>query len=238
MRPIVFETAESLAEAGAERIAQLAAASIRARGLFSLALAGGKTPLPVYERLARPPHAEAVDWRRVHVFWSDERCLRPNDTGSNAKAAQAAWLDHVPVPHEQIHRIEGERRPLEAADAYEIIVRELLGPEGRLDLLLLGMGADGHTASLFPWHQALQETKRWVLPVHVPAEPPWRITMTLPIIHRAKHRLFLVTGTAKAEALQRVMKGDPLPARLAGSGSETQVSASTWFVDRAAFPSG
>ena len=234
MRPIVYETAESLVDAAANRIAALAAEAIQGRGRFSIALAGGRTPLPVYERLARSPHAEAVDWHHVHVFWSDERCVPLGDSRSNARAATEAWLDRVGIPEAQIHRIEGEQPPFEGADAYETALREFLGPGGALDLILLGMGDDGHTASLFPRHQALQETQRWILPVHVPAEPPWRITMTLPIIHRARHRLFMVTGASKAEALQHVITGAPLPAGLASHGPRMKSGSSTWFVDRAA----
>ena len=238
MKPIVFESADLLAEAVAERIAKLVRGSVRENGRFSIALAGGRTPRPVYERLAKPPHVEAIDWARIHVFWSDERCVPVEDPRNNAGSAKMAWLDHVPIPRKQIHRIEGERPPLDAADAYESALREHLGPEGQLDLILLGMGEDGHTASLFPRHQALQETDRWILPVHVTAEPPWRITMTLPLMHRARNRFFLVTGASKADALRRVAAGEPLPAGLAAHGGDSESGPSAWFVDRAALQTG
>ena len=234
MKPTVFETADLLAEAVAERIAAIAQVSVQENGRFSIALAGGRTPRLVYEGLARPPYAQTIDWARFHVFWSDERCVPEEDPDSNAGSAKSAWLDHVPIPQEQIHRIEGERSPLDAADAYEIVLREHLGSDGRLDLVLLGMGTDGHTASLFPRHQALLETDRWILPVHVTAEPAWRVTMTLPLIHRARNRFFLVTGASKADVLHRVMRGERLPAGLAGHESPMKSGSSTWFVDRAA----
>jgi 6-phosphogluconolactonase len=209
-----FETQEALYDRAAERVAEIGTEAIRDRGRFLVALSGGETPLPVYERLASLPYARRPDWSAVDVFWTDERCVPASDARSNVRAAQEALLDQVSIPADRIHRIDGERRPLDAADAYELVLREVLGKEGRLDLILLGMGADGHTASLFPRHQALTEADRWVVPVHASADPPWRVTMTLPLINAARHVLFLVTGTEKAHAVRDLEVGKSLPASM------------------------
>ncbi len=214
MTIVRIEAREDLYDDASNRFARIGAEAIRDRGRFLVALSGGETPRPVYERLASPPHARRLDWSAVEVFSVDERCVPLTDERSNYRMAREAFLDRVTIPANRIHRIKGEIDPLAAADAYELTLREVLGGEGRLDLILLGMGADGHTASLFPKHQALTETDRWVVPVHVPADPPWRVTMTLPLINTARHILFLVTGKEKATAVRDLQEGEPLPASM------------------------
>lgn len=211
MKRIEFTEGDALYDRAVRGFEILAGEAVRRRGRFLVALSGGSTPIPLYERLTR---SRVVDWESVHLFWSDERCVPSDDLASNYGATRSALLDRVPVPIEQIHRIEGEQPPLEAADAYEILARGTLGEAGRFDLVLLGIGADGHVASLFPRHQALTETERWILPVHVPAEPAWRITMTLPLINAARNVQFLVVGREKANALYRIERGEDLPAVL------------------------
>ena len=207
-----FETTEALYDHAAGLFVRIGAGAIEARGRFLVALSGGQTPRPLYERLGSP--AYSLDWQKVGVFWADERSVPPTDPRSNYRAAREVLLDRVSVPPDQIHRVEGELDPLAAADAYEVELHRVFGADGRLDLILLGIGADGHTASLFPRHQALTETERWVVPVHTSAEPPWRVTMTLPLINNARHVLFLATGTEKAAAVRDVVDGKPLPASL------------------------
>jgi len=214
MTIVRFEARDDLYDDAAERLARISAEAIRDRGRFLVALSGGETPRPLLERLASPACAKRLDWSVVDVFWVDERCVAPTDERSSVRAAQEALLDRVAIPADRIHRIAGEIDPLAAADAYELTLREVLGKEGRLDLILLGIGADGHTASLFPRHQALTETGRWVVPVHAPADPPWRVTMTVPLINAARHVLFLVTGKEKATAVRDLQKGEPLPASM------------------------
>lgn len=209
MKTIAFPEIDALYDHAARGFETLAREAARLRGRFLVALSGGSAPIPLYERLT---HSKAIDWESVHVFWSDERCVPPDDPASNYAATRSALLCHIPIPLEQIHRIEGEKPPLEAADAYEILVRQTLGETGRFDLVLLGVGADGHTASLFPRHQALSETRRWILPVHVSAEPAWRITMTFPLINAARHVQFLVAGSEKSDAVSRIERGDDIPA--------------------------
>ncbi len=210
MTSIRFRTIDELYDAAVDTFERLAEAAIRARRRFTVALSGGATPIPLFDRLAARP--TAIAWESVCVFWSDERCVAPDDARSNVRLAQQHLLDRVPVLTGNVHRIEAERPPLEAADAYEIVVRRTLAGGGRLDLLLLGIGADGHTASLFPRHQALSEADRWILPVHVPADPPWRITMTLPLINAARNILVLAVGDDKLAALKQIERGEDLPA--------------------------
>jgi len=211
MRLVRFEDPNALYDRAAAQIERLCAAAVRERSAFHLALSGGRTPHPVYCRLAS---SSALDWGRVHIYWSDERCVPPTDDRSNYRAAFEALLRQVSIPTGNVHRIVGEAVPVDAADGYEVVLHDRLGPEGRLDLILLGIGADGHTASLFPRDQALAESDRWVVPVHTSARPPWRVTMTLRLINAARNVLFLATGSEKAEAVRSVIAGKPLPAAL------------------------
>lgn len=211
---LCYPDTASLARAAAGQFVTLAAETIAARGRFLVALAGGATPRAAYELLAREELAAGVDWPHVHVFWGDERCVPPDHPASNYGMARAVLLDQVPIPDDNVHRIAGELYPHAAAVAYQRELEETLGEQGRFDLILLGLGADGHTASLFPNTTALWERERWVLPVYVEKLSAWRVTLTLPIINTARHVVFLVSGAGKAEALARVRAGEPLPAGL------------------------
>lgn len=235
--------ADALADAAAERIVALAAAAIGARGRFVLALSGGSTPRETYQRLGAPPLSARVPWARVHVVWGDERSVPPDDAASNYAMARRALLDRVPIPATQVHRIEGELDPALAAARYEAALRQLLGtPQGPprrgpgavIDLVLLGLGEDGHTASLFPGSAALGETGRWVVPVQAPVVPTSRVTLTPPVITAADEILFLVSGATKAGILGRVLDPAPrapeVPARsVARAGNRVR-----WLVDAAA----
>ena len=216
-----FDRPEELFEAAVDRFVETATKAIRARGRFVLALSGGSTPVPVYGRLAGRGD---IDGAGTHVFWSDERCVAPEDPMSNFAAAKVALLDRIDIPDSHVHRIAGERPPNEAADAYEREVREVV-PDGRFDLILLGMGLDGHTASLFPEHPALLEAKRWFLAVHAPARPPWRVTMTLPLIERGRHVLFLLVGREKTRVFRRIEDDARAPAALVRPSDGTI----TWY---------
>jgi 6-phosphogluconolactonase len=211
MKLVRFDTREALFAHAADRFVRIGIEAIRERGRYLVALSGGETPRPLYERLAA---SSELDWAAVDVFWADERSVPPTDPRSNYRSARETLLDRVPIPADRIHRIAGELDPLAAADAYEVELRSVLGAGGRFDLILLGMGADGHTASLFPRHQALTETERWIVPVHASAEPPWRVTMTLPLINAARHVLFLAAGAEKATAVRDLVDGKPLPAAM------------------------
>lgn len=195
----------------AETMAVRAAESIRERGRFVVALSGGSTPLSLFELLASPPFASKIDWRHVHICWGDERSVPPDDARSNYRMACDALLDHVPIPEAHIHRMRGEDVPERAAAAYEAELRALFdGSEAydefpSLDLILLGLGTDGHTASLFPSGSALREQSRWVVADYVESVSMWRITLTLPLINASRYVLFLVAGAEKADVVQRIL---------------------------------
>jgi 6-phosphogluconolactonase len=210
----VYPDAATLARAAAERFVTLATEAVAAQGQFVVALAGGSTPQATYALLATEEWATRVDWSRVHVLWGDERCVPPGHAESNYRMAREALLDQVPIPADHVHRIRGELPPHQAATAYEAELRAVLGAGGRFDLILLGMGADGHTASLFPNTTAVEEREQTVVAVYVERLQAWRVTLTLPAINDARHALFLVSGSTKADALSRVRAGEPLPAAL------------------------
>lgn len=208
--------------AAADRVVGLAARAIARRGRFHWALAGGSTPAALYRLLASEPYLGRVDWSRVSFYWGDERCVPSDHPDSNYRMARHALLDRVAAPAENVHRIPGELPPALAAERYEAELEAAFGtrtgqapPE--LDLILLGMGADGHTASLFPGSPALAETRRWVVANAVEALGVTRLTLTLPVINAAAHAIFLVAGADKAERLEQVLSGRstaPLPAEL------------------------
>ena len=232
----VFSTPAALADHAAERFAQLAYAAVSERGRFSVALSGGSTPRALHAHLAAAPLREAVAWDRVHVFWGDERCVPPDHPDSNYRMARETLLDHVPIPATQVHRMPGELPPAEAAAAYEADLRRFFGGADwpGFDLVLLGLGDDGHTASLFPGTPALAETQRWVVANRVEKLATWRITLTAPAINQAGQVMFLVAGAGKAERLREVLRGphrpDALPAQLVQPVS----GQADWFVDLAA----
>src|SRR3990170_208271 len=179
---VVFPDPERLAEAAAERFARVAAEAVGRAGRFTVALAGGSTPRDLYARLAGEPYRSGVPWREIHVFWGDERCAPPDHPESNYRMAAETLLEHVPIPREQIHRMRGEDPDVErAAGDYEGQLRATFrlgaGQLPRLDLVLLGMGADGHTASLFPGSPALREVSRLVVAVYIARLRAYRLTM-------------------------------------------------------------
>ena len=200
-----------------------------------MALSGGATPRRTYELLAAPPLQDQAPWDRVHVFWGDERCVPLNDPRSNARMAQAAWLDHVPIPGDQIHPLDCARDPAAAARQYEAQLREFFaGQPPRLDLVLLGLGDDGHTASLFPGTPVLEERERWAAAVYVAAADLYRVTLTAPLINQAAMVAFLVAGKSKAGVLQEVLHGPRDPARLPAQLIQPQTGELLWLVDLAA----
>ncbi len=205
----VYQTPQDAAEALAAEVSRLSAESIAERGRFTIALSGGSTPAALYALLASPPHAAGIDWPRWHVFWGDERCVPPDHPDSNYGMARRTLLDHVPVPPWQVHRMAGEDDPKRAADAYAATLAETLAPDGRLDLALLGVGDDGHTASLFPNTAALSETERPVTANWVPHLNAHRITLTLPALNRARRVAVLATGADKADAVRRALAPRP-----------------------------
>ena len=205
------------------------------RGRFAVCISGGSTPRRLYQLLARPPYADRMPWGRVHWFWGDERFVPWDHPDSNYRMVRTALLAAAPIPAENIHGIETKGAPADAARGYERVLKtfcgaETLDPERPLfDVLLLGLGPDGHTASLFPGTDVLDERERWVTAV-VGAKPEARITLTYPALESSRHAAFLVAGADKRAMLSRALAGDPaLPAaRL------DPVGDLTWFVDAAA----
>jgi len=226
--------AASLARAAAEHFFTLATAAIAARGQFVVALSGGSTPRVTYVLLASDEFAARVDWSRVHVFWGDERCVPPDHPDSNYRMAREALLDEIPIPTENVHRIRGEWPPDQAATAYQAELEAVLGAGGRFDLILLGMGADGHTASLFPGTAAMHEQTRWVVAHYVDKLSMWRITLTPVVINAAAHVTFIVSGAGKAERLREVLDGPHQPDVLPAQIVRPTDGRLLWLVDAAA----
>jgi 6-phosphogluconolactonase len=232
----VFDDAESVARAAASRVAELARESVDEGGSFTLALSGGTTPRRVYELLAAEEFRGLVGWPNVHVFFGDERMVPPDHAESNFRMASEALLSRVPVPERNVHRIEGVGDAAANASAYESELRGLFGDTDwpRLDLVLLGMGDDGHTASLFPGTAVLEERRAWVAANWVEKLGAWRVTLTAPAVNAARHVLFLVTGAGKAERLREVLTGEHDPTRLPSQLIRPHDGTLEWFVDRAA----
>lgn len=231
----VHPDAESLSRAAAELFAGEARRAVAARGRFAVALSGGDTPRRTYQLLARPPWRDEVPWARVHVFWGDERCVPPEDPRSNERMAREALLDHVPLPSEQIHPIRCPADPRGAAARYESVLRDFFGSNPpRFDLIFLGLGENGHTASLFPDTPVLEEQARWVAEVYVSEQDLYRITLTAPLINRGAMVAFLVTGAGKAEVLRKVLEGPEEPRRLPARLIRPAGGEVRWLVDREA----
>lgn len=232
----VFDDAEAVARAATETFARLASEAVEERGTFSVALSGGTTPRRVYELLASDAYRERVPWSKVHVFFGDERAVPPDHAESNYRMASEALLSHVPVPSENVHRIEGLGDAAANASDYESVMRGFFGEAEwpRFDLVFLGMGDDGHTASLFPNTAALEESRAWVAPNWVEKLQAWRVTLTAPAINAARRIVFLVTGASKAERLREVLDGPHDPARLPSQMIRPRDGALSWYVDRAA----
>lgn len=232
---LIFDTPEKVALAAAERFVANARAAIAEHGLFSVALAGGNTPRRVYELLASDPYKNRIEWSRVHLFFGDERGVPPDHADSNYGMVYKALMSAIEVPPSNVHRIAGERNPEVAAAEYEQALRAFYGQVDwpRFDLALLGMGEDGHTASLFPGSDAVREESKWAVATRIenlqiektrmvnPSRE--RITLTVPVFNHAAHVLFLVTGKGKAERLAEVVSAsndaqivgnDPLPTQL------------------------
>ncbi len=209
----IFKNSEELARSAAELFIELAAAAIEQRGRFAVALAGGSTPRALYERLAERPFAKRVDWTRVHIFWGDERSVPPGHPDSNYWLAHETWLKHLAISPQNIHRICGELKPQEAADRYQSELSNFFSNKQwpDFDLVLLGMGEDGHTASLFPHTAALDEKSRWVTANYVEKLRSWRVTLTPGAINGAKHIAFLVSGRGKKERAHLVIRGKHQP---------------------------
>ena len=235
-----FPDAEAVSRAAAQDLVELAREAIAERGRFCVALSGGSTPRRMYEILSEAPRWAKLDWLRVEFFWGDERGVPAEHPDSNYGVAAAALLDKLGVPADRIHRIHGEMPdPEQAAVLYQdelarVFATPVDGLPPIFDLVLLGMGPDGHTASLFPYSQALTERRRWVVGQTVPRLGKPRITMTLPTLNRAAEVRLLVTGSDKARVLREALTGPREPERLPVQGVVPEAGRLVWLVDRGA----
>jgi 6-phosphogluconolactonase len=231
----IFADPQTLADAAARYVVERAQTAISERGRFSVALSGGSTPRHLHLRLASPPLVDQVDWPRVHVFFGDERCVPPDDERSNFRMAHETLLSKVPIPQTQIHRMRGELPPSEAAEDYTRELKAYFGDEPpRLDLILLGMGDNGHTASLFPGLSAVHEQQRWVVAEYVAEVGMWRVTLTPVVLNLAREDVFLVAGAAKASMLRQVLEGPYAPEALPAQVVRPAPGEVIWMVDAAA----
>ena len=230
-----FTNPETLAAGAAEYICALAKECIADHGQFTLVLSGGSTPEHIFRQLVNESLEHRLDWPKVAIFWGDERCVPPDHKQSNYRMARQTLFDHVPIPSANIHRMACEGDPAAGADTYEgLLRREFPGqPWPQFDLVLLGLGDDGHTASIFPGTAILAEKERWVAPVYVPQLDSWRISLTLPTINAAAQITFLVIGEGKAAIVREILES-PSPDPIYPAQRIRPQTKLIWFLDRAA----
>jgi 6-phosphogluconolactonase len=226
----VMANPTDLINAAAEQFISVARIAIAKRGVFYVALAGGSTPKGLYQMLATSPYTTQIDWARVHLFFGDERCVLPTHDDSNFKMASEAMIDAISIPEENVHRMPTELEPVDVATAYATTMAEVLG-EQPLDLVLLGLGPDGHIASLFPDTSALDVMDRMTTALYVEKFDSWRVTMTYSVINAARQVIVFIAGDAKAEIVKDIttdaVTGLPIQ-RLAPTGDYY------WYMDTAA----
>lgn len=206
-------------------IVKLGKQALAEREVFRLALSGGSTPVPLYALLALPEWRVQLDWTRTHIYFTDERCVPPDHAESNYGMVRRVLLEPIQMPEANVHRMRGEIEPREAAAAYDALLGGV-----PLDVMLLGMGEDGHTASLFPQTAALSETARACVANYVPQLGAWRLTLSAPYINAARHKLFMVSGAEKATALQKVLSETRDPQRYPAQ----LIDGALWLIDAAA----
>ena len=230
----IFKDGEALSNGAAKFIADHIAATLKTAGRYTIALSGGSTPKRLHQILAQSPYKERIDWTKLHIFWGDERAVPFEDSRNNAKMAYDTLLDFVPVPAGQIHVMRTDIPPEQSAAEYEKILHQYFDTTPTsFDLVLLGMGDDGHTLSLFPGQPVIHEEKLWATAFFLKAQDMYRITLTKTIVNKSACVAFLTSGTAKAHALQEVLKGAYNP-DLYPSQVIKPVGELHWFVDEAA----
>ena len=209
---IICRDIGELSRTAAEQWVAQARQAIAARGRCAIALSGGSTPKALYSMLASAEFNLQLPWRQIHLFWGDERCVAPDHAESNFRMVKEALLSKILIPAENVHRLRGEFEPAAAASAYETELRQFFlpspGQSPRFDLILLGLGEDGHTASLFPHSSALNETARWVATTYVEKLDAHRLTLTFPVINNAAQIAFLVAGASKAAIVKEILASE------------------------------
>ena len=230
-----FDDLKQLDGEVAQLFVQVAQDAIAKNGRFIVALTGGSSPIGLYRLLATPPYRDQVQWEQVYVFWGDERWVPLDDERSNARMASETLLAHVPIPKEQVFPMWADGiSPEEFAREYERSLKLHLQRDGRFDLVLLGMGGDGHTASWFPHTGVLHEYDKWVAAYYLHAQDMYRITLTVPLVNRAANVAVVAYGANKADALYEVMRGERNFERYPAQLIDTDGERVTWFVDEAA----
>jgi 6-phosphogluconolactonase len=231
----VFETTEALNKTAAEFIIELSKKSIAERGRFIISLSGGETPKKVYSLLSEPPFKDQIQWKKTFIFWGDERCVPFTDERNNGHQAKSILLDKVDIPLSNIHFIPVNLTPSQAAFEYEKKIKNFFGEEPpRFDLVLLGLGENGHTASLFPGTKVIGEQSEGIREVYVEEEKMFRVTMTAPLINEAYNILFLVTGENKADILKKILTTTYTPDIYPAQLIKPVNGDLFWFADRAA----
>ena len=232
----IFETAEEVARAAADYFVETAEKSISAEGRFSVALAGGSTPRRTYQLLASEEYRNRLPWSQVHIFFGDERSVPATHADSNYRMAEEAMISLLPIPEPNVHRMVGDGDAVANASLYEGELQAFFDGATwpRFNLVLLGMGDDGHTASLFPGTEALNEARAWVVANWVEKFKTYRITLTAPAINHAANIVFLVAGAGKAERLPEVLRGPRNPRQLPSQLIQPVSGSLVWLVDKAA----
>src|SRR3989440_8997059 len=237
MQISIYPDINTLSREAAKFIVRLANEAIVTHGRFTIALSGGSTPRVLYSLLGDEPYCSQIDWVQVDIFWSDERCVPPDSEESNYHLAQQVFLNKIPIPASQVHRMPADQPDRDiASQAYTEEMQRTFGTNGipNFDLIQLGMGPEGHTASLFPHQPSLHEQQRLVMPVSVPKPPPLRLTFTPPLLNAPRHVLFLVTGSEKADAVQAVLEGPYQPEEYPAQIVRPTNGEVTWMLDTAA----
>jgi len=233
----IFKDKKALSQAAAEIFVWEATQAIHARGRFLVNLSGGGTPAGLYHLLADEPFRAQVDWAETFFFWGDERCVPPDDEGSNYHQAHEILLKYVPIPAEHILRVKGELEPGEASDDYAQVLKRFAAPGldwPRFDLVLLGMGEDGHTASLFPGSPVKADSPALAVTGDYQGRPAQRVTLTPPVFNKARTIVFLVTGESKASTLQEVLRGTQKPEVFPAQRIQPTDGKLIWLVDEGA----
>jgi len=231
----VLSDPEALSLKAAGIFVQQAQSSVNRRGRFCVALSGGRTPGHLYEILAGPLFLNKVPWERTHIFWGDERCVPADDKKNNALMARQMLLDHVPVPPDQIHPILCHEAPAKSAEHYRDLLYDFYGGGPPVfDLVLLGLGENGHTASLFPYDEILKDQDAWTSAVYVQEQDMSRVTLMPAVINRARLVVFLVSGDSKASVLKEVIAGPADPFRLPAQLIRPESGELVWLADKAA----
>jgi 6-phosphogluconolactonase len=233
----IFKDSDTLSQAAAKIFVKTASSALHARGRFLVAFSGGSTPTGLYRLLATEPYRQQVDWPNTFIFWGDERCVPPSDSGSNYRQAMGTLLTHVPVPDENILRIKGELEPAEASKDYIRTLKRFASSPldwPRFDLVLLGMGDDGHTASLFPGSPVETSEPALSVTADYQGRPAMRVTLTPPVFNSARQVIFLVAGESKSAVLAHVINGEQQPLQYPAQRIHPTDGKVVWVVDEKA----